>query len=479
MTLMKHAVLLAAFLMSAPLAFAQQASPTPVLYTPKTIAELKRIQKAALESNYAYRRLAHLTNAIGPRLTGSPQAQKAVEYVADELRKAGLDVRLQKLTVPHWVRGHETGEIVQWQGMAPGTTQKIVLAALGGSVATPSQGITAEIVVVNSFEELEALGRAKVAGKIVVFNNKFDRELQDSGFGGAAYGQAVNYRFNGAIAAARLGALAVLIRSAGGSQNRLVHTGAMGYDPNVEKIPAATITFEDAETLAYLAAAGRVRVHITLTPQTLPDATSYNVIADVKGSDRPDEVVVVGGHLDSWDLGTGALDDGAGVTASMQVGFLVKFLKLKPKRTIRIIAYMNEENGGVGGRMYAEEQKNNLERHFAAIESDLGASHTIGFVFSGKREALPFFAPISRVLLEQGAGQVQYQFGGVGADIGPLTRGGVPSFAPWFDQRSYFNYHHTAADTFDKIDPRELAELGSVLAVLTYGLANLEQPLPR
>ena len=469
---------LAAFTLSVSL-FAQQPRPTPVLYSAKTLAEMEKLQRSALESNYAYRRLAHLSNNIGPRLTGSPQAAQAVEYVADEMRKAGLDVRLQKVTVPHWVRGAETGEIVQFEGMAPGTTQKIVLAALGGSIATPVQGLTADIIVVNNFDELETLGRAKIAGKIVLFNNKFDRELQDSGFGGAAYRQAVQYRFNGAVAAARFGAIGVLIRSAGASQNRLVHTGAMGYDPTVTKIPAAAVTYEDAETLAYLATAGKVRVHFTITPQTLPDTTSYNVIGDVKGTGKPDEVVVVGGHLDSWDLGTGALDDGAGVAVSMQVGFIVKFLKLRPKRTIRIIAYMNEENGGAGGRGYGEEQKANFGKHFAAIESDLGASHPVGFYFAGKPEALPFFAPISKVLLSQGAAQVQLQAGGVGADIGPLTTAGVPSFAPWFDQRTYFKYHHTAADTFDKIDPKQLAEVGSVMAVLAYGLANLEQPLPR
>jgi len=471
-------LLLSALFVTASVA-AQQPSPTPVLYSAKTIAELKKLQKAALESNYAYRRLAHLANNIGPRLTGSPQAAKAVEYVADEMRKAGLSVTLQKLTVPHWVRGVETGEIVQFEGMASGTTQKIVLAALGGSIATPAQGLTADVVVVTNFDELEALGRAKIAGKVVLFNNKFDRALQESGFGGAAYGQAVGYRFNGAVQAARYGAMGVLVRSAGASQNRLVHTGAMGYDANITKIPAAAVSYEDAELIASLATNGKVRVHIILTPQTLPDTTSYNVIADLKGSEKPDEVVVVGGHLDSWDLGTGALDDGAGVVVSMQAGFITKFLKLRPKRTIRIIAYMNEENGGVGGREYAASEKDNMAQHFAAIESDLGASHPLGFYFSGKREALPYFAPISKLLLDQGAGQVQWQPGGVGSDIGPLTQNGVPSFAPWFDQRSYFNYHHTAADTFDKIDPKELAEVGSVVAVLAYALANLEQPLPR
>jgi Zn-dependent M28 family amino/carboxypeptidase len=312
-----------------------------------------------------------------------------------------------------------------------------------------------------------------------LFNFKFDREMQTSGFGGAAYGQATQYRGGGAIAAARLGAIGVLVRSAGGSQNRLVHTGAMRYDSNVTKIPAAATSFEDAEMIAYLAKTGKVRIKMVLTPQTLPDTTSYNVIADLKGDEKADEVVIVSGHLDSWDLGTGALDDATGVAVSMQVPYLLKQLRIKPKRTIRFIAWMNEENGLVGGRTYAQEEDANTSKHFAAIESDLGASHPLGFYFTGKPEALAYLAPISNILSEQGAGLSQLQPGGVGADIGPLTQKGVPSFAPWFDQRTYFNYHHTAADTFDKVNPKELSEVGSVMAVLAYGLANLEQPLPR
>jgi len=211
----------------------------------------------------------------------------------------------------------------------------------------------------------------------------------------------------------------------------------------------------------------------------LPDTISYNVIADLKGSEKPDEVVIVSGHLDSWDLGTGALDDACGVAVSMQVPYLLKQLKIRPKRTIRMIAYMNEENGLVGGTTYAREEAANTAKHFAAIESDAGASHPLGFLFTGKRDGLAFLTPISNVLGEQGAGVSQFEPDGVGADIGPLTRVGVPSFAPLFDTRTYFNYHHTAADTFDKIDPKHLAETGSVMAVLAYGLANLEQPLPR
>lgn len=460
-------------------AAAQTPSPTPALYTEKTIREMERIQEFALKSDYALRQTAYLSNNIGPRLTGSAQAERAVRYVADEMRRLGLEVRLQKLIVPHWVRGEERGELVEFEGMAANTTQKIVLTALGGSIATPKEGITAEVVVVNSFDELNALGREKVAGKIVLFNNKFDKALAESGFGSQAYGQAVQYRSGGAIAAGRLGAIAALVRSAGGSQNRLVHTGGMRYADDAPKIPAAAVSFEDAELMANLAKTGKVRMRLILTPQILPDTTSYNVIADLKGSEKQDEVVIVSGHLDSWDLGTGALDDAAGVAVAMQVPFILKQLKLRPKRTIRVIAYMNEENGLVGGRTYAQEEDANIAKHFAAIESDLGASHPLGFLFAGKREALPYFAPVSDVLRSQGAALIDFREGGVAADIGPLTNKGVPSFANWFDTRTYFNYHHTEADTFDKVNPKELAENGSLVAVLAYGLANLEQPLPR
>jgi carboxypeptidase Q len=453
-------------------------APAPKYYSEQTLAQMSRLQDAALASDYAYEQTRHLANNIGPRLSGSPQAQHAVEYVAEEMRKAGLTVRLQKVMVPHWVRGVETGEIVEFTGMTPGTTQKIVLTALGRSVATPENGLTADVVVVKSFDELTALGREKVAGKIVLFNNKFDVGMQDSGFGGASYGQAVAYRFAGASAAAKLGAVAVLVRSAGSSQHRTPHTGAMGYDPDVEKIPAAAVTYEDAETLAYLATQGKTRVHLTLTPKTLPDAPSYNVIGDLKGSEKPEEVVLVGGHLDSWDLGTGAIDDGVGVAVSMQVGYLVKKLGLNPKRTIRVIAFMNEENGGAGNKAYFEENKSNAKTQFAAIECDAGVSHSLGFLYSGKSEALPMLAPISKVLLKQGAFAIEASEN-IGADVELLQKAGVPTFAPKLDMRTYFKYHHTAADTFDKVDLKEIRELGSVMAVLAYGLANLEVPLPR
>lgn len=470
-----YAFILSFFILNV-FAFAQTPTQTPSLYSEKTLKELKQLQQAALNSDYAYKQTAYLCNNIGPRLTGSPQAERAVQYVAEEMRKLGLDVKLQKLDVPHWVRGAETGELVEFVGMANGGTQRIVLTALGGSVSTGNDGLVAEIVVVESFDELNKLGREKIEGKIVLFNVKFDKSLADLNQAGAAYGQVSAYRGSGAIAAGKLGAVGVLVRSAGGSQNRLAHTGMMRYDEKVTKIPAAAVPFEDAETIAYLAKSGKVRMKLVLTPKTLPNTTSYNVIADLKGSEKPDEIVVVSGHLDSWDLGTGALDDAVGVAAAMQVPYLIKQLKIKPKRTIRVVAFMNEENGFVGATTYAAEA--NIEKHFAAIEADLGASHPLGFIFAGKREAVPFLQPLADILRSQSSGQIDVQ-PSASSDISTLTQRGVPSFGPWFDTRTYFNYHHSAADTFDKVNPKELQENGSLMAVLGYGLTNLEQPLPR
>ena len=460
------------------LAFAQQAVPTPVLYSAETLANMAKLQSAALAADYAYGRTAYMTNNIGPRLSGSAQSLQAEKYVADEMRKLGLEVTLQPVKVPHWVRGKETGELIEFPGMAPGTTQKIVLTALGGSVATPENGLVADIVVVTSMDELNRLGATGVRGKIVLFNTKFDRALAASGFGSQAYGQAVQFRGAGPAAAGRLGAVGVLVRSAGGSQNRLAHTGQTRYQDGVTPIPAAAVSSEDADLIAHLVAEGKTSIWLVLTPKTLPDAINHNVIADLKGSEKPDEIVIVSGHLDSWDLGTGALDDATGVAVAMQIPFLLKQLGITPKRTIRMIAYANEENGLRGGNGYLEAERANIAKQFAAIESDLGASHPVGIYFAGKPELASYLNPISQVLRSQGAALTQQQ-GGVGADIGPLTQQGVPSFAPWFNTQTYFNYHHTAADTLDKVNPKELQELGSLMVVLAYGLANLEQPLPR
>src|SRR5580700_10218124 len=344
-------------------------------FPPLLLQQLSAIKAAALGDDYGYRQLAHLTENIGPRPTGSPQARAAAEYVAEELRHLGLDVRLQPVTVPHWVRGAETAALVEYPGMVPATTQKIVLTALGGSAATPADGLTADVVTVDTFEELQALGRDKVAGKIVLFNERFDKQKAAAGLAFAAYGEAVRYRGAGPKAAADLGAVAALVRTVGNADYRLPHTG-QSFPAG---IPAAAVTAEDADLIVHLAAEGKVRMHLTLTPQKLPDETGYNVIADLKGSEHPEQIVVVSGHIDSWDLGTGAIDDGAGVVMAMQTAEVLQRLHLRPARTLRVIAWMDEETGGNGGKAYANEYSSELAHHIAAIESDSGAAHPLGF----------------------------------------------------------------------------------------------------
>jgi hypothetical protein len=452
--------------------------PTPPLYSAQTLAELEQLQEAALKSDYAYRQVAHLSNNIGPRLTGSAQAQKAVDYVAAELKALGLEVQLEKVMVTHWVRGEETAALVEYPGMAENTTQKIVLTALGGSVATPGSGLTAEVVVVRDFDELQKLGRDQVAGKIVLFNYHFDKQMAAQSRAGEAYGQAVKYRSDAPVAAGRLGAVAALIRSVGGAEYRLPHTGQTDYKKDAPKIPAAAVTAEDADLMAALAPQGLVRMRLLLTPQQLPDVVSYNVIGDLKGSEHPEQVVIVSGHLDSWDLGTGAIDDGAGVAVSMEAANLFQKLHLRPKRTLRVIAWMNEENGLAGGKAYAKDHQKEIANHFGAMETDGGAGHPLGINYATKPEAKSFFEPVARILRKSGAGILNLAEH-PGADITPLTKLGVPGFSPIQDNRTYFNYHHTAADTLDKIVPQELAENAAVVAVTAYALANLEKPLPR
>ncbi len=447
------------------------------VFAPESLAAMKKLQTFVLADDNAWNQLAHLTDNIGPRLSGSAQANAAAEYVAGEMRKLGLDVTLEKVTVPHWVRGQETGALVEYPGMAPGTTQKIALTALGNSVATPADGITADVVVVRDMDELQALGREKVVGKIVVFDYPYDEPLAEQGLGLAAYGQSVLYRVAGASAAARLGAVAALNRSSGGANYRLPHTGVMIYAPDAPKIPAGSITAEDAILVDRLAKQGRVRMHLTLTPQTLEPTTGYNVIADLKGSEHPEQVVIVSGHLDSWDLGTGAIDDGAGVVVSMETVKAIQQLGLKPRRTIRMIAWVDEELGGTGARQYLADHTNDLAKHFAAIETDLGAGHPVGINANGPPELLALLRPVADVLASQGAAVIQA--GGGGSDIGPLMQKGVVGFSPVQDVRTYFHYHHTAADTLDKVNPQFLRENCSVITVLAYALAVVPQDLPK
>lgn len=436
---------------------------------------LASIRDAALADDYTYQQLAHLTENIGPRMSGSPEAKKAVEYVEQELRKLGLEVRLEEARVPHWVRGIETGELVEYPGQAPETAQKIVLTALGGSTATPTEGITAEVVVANNFDQLKMLGREKTAGKIVVFNFPFDKERAAAGYALDAYGEAVTYRSNGAKSAAELGAVASLIRSVGGADYRLPHTGWSVP----AGIPAGAVTAEDADLIAHLCEQGRVRMHLTLTPRRLPEVTSYNVVADIKGSEHPEQIIVVSGHLDSWDLGTGAIDDAAGVAVAMEVAHVVQQQHLRPRRTIRVIAWMDEENGGGGRDAYAKAHASEFANHVAVMESDLGAAHPLGFDAKISPAALEILKPVQTILQAFGANLIKPTNYSPGADISTMAKAGIPAFGLKQDGRTYFNYHHSAADTLDKIAPRELRENAAAFAVLSYGLADMAPTLPR
>src|SRR6184192_2900885 len=400
---------------------------TPVVFSPQTLAELKRLQQGALNSEYAYKQVAHLANNIGPRLSGSTQAAKSVAYVASELKAIGCEVQLEKVMVPHWVRGEETAALVQFPGQAENTTQKIVLCALGASVATPNEGITADVVAVKNFDELKALPRDKVAGRIVLFNYPFDKQMAAEGRGGEAYGEAVVYRADGPNAAARQGAIACLIRSVGGADYRLPHTGQTKNADDTAKIPAAAVASEDAELIVDLVRQGPVKMKLVLTPQTLPDVESVNVIGDIKGSEHSEQIVIVSGHLDSWDLGTGAIDDGAGVAVSMEAANLVQKLHLKPKRTIRVIAWMNEENGSAGSKQYAKDH--GRDDHFAAMETDNGAGHPLGVNIKGKPEVKQILTPVAAILQDSGAGVLNL-VEHCGADIGPFEKAGVPCFSP-------------------------------------------------
>jgi carboxypeptidase Q len=444
-------------------------------FPPQLLADLEKIKSSALTDDYAYRQVAHLTENIGPRPSGSAQAKAAVDYVADEMRQLGLDVQLEEVKVPHWVRGAETAELIEYPGQVPGTAQKIVLTALGGSTATPAEGLSAEVVTVNNFDELKSLGHEKVSGRIVFFNEIYDKKKAAAGLSFFAYGEAVRYRGMGPKVAADLGAVAALIRSVGSADYRLPHTG-FSFPAG---IPAGAVTAEDADLIAHLAAQGKVRMHLTLTPQKLPDTTGYNVIADLKGSEHPEQIVVVSGHLDSWDLGTGAIDDAAGIAVAMGSAEVLQKLHLRPKRTLRVIAWMDEESGGAGSQTYSRDHSAEFANHVAAIECDTGAAHPLGFDTRISASATELLRPALSVLESIGATAMQPSSYPPGADIARMSDAGVPALGILQDGRAYFNYHHTAADTLDKIVPSELRENAATMAVMGYALASMKDPLPR
>lgn len=450
---------LAALALAAPLA----AQPRAAAQRP--IAEAYRaaadsLIRAALADSTAWQRLAYLTDTFGPRLSGSASLEATHDWLLAEMRKDGLqNVRGEPVLVPHWERGAESAEL-----LAP-RRARLHLLGLGGSVGTPPQGIEAEVLVVQSFDELTARA-AEARGRIVVYDVPF-----------TTYGQTVQYRSRGAIEAARVGALASLIRSVASFSMQTPHTGATRYDTAVAKIPAAALSVEDAMLLHRLQQRGqRPRLRLVMGARTLPDAPSRNVIAELRGRERPDEVVVLGGHSDSWDVGTGAMDDAGGVVAAWEAVRLMQKLGLRPRRTVRVVAWTNEENGLRGALAYRDRHRDELEKHVLAIESDAGVFAPTGFGFTGSDSAYAVVRQIGALLQPIGAGVVTR--GGGGADIGPIMALGVPGMGLAVEGSRYFWYHHSEADTLDKLKPDELARCVAALAVMAYVAAELPERIP-
>jgi carboxypeptidase Q len=425
-------------------------------------AIIKQIFDQALSKGKSYEMLYDLSVNVGPRLSGSPGAAAGVEWSRNAMKQLGFDsVWLQPVMVPHWVRGKkEIGRIVSKRA----GTMTVNVCALGGSIGTGSSGISANVIEVKSFDELKTLGNKGVQGKIVFFNRPMDPTKINT-FGG--YGGAVDQRANGASEAAKLGAIAVLVRSMGSNLEDYPHTGGMRYAPNIAKIPALAISTRHAELLSqYLKDEKDLTFYMENHSETLEDAPSFNVIGEIKGSEFPNEFIVVGGHLDSWDLGQGAHDDGAGCVQSIEVLRLFKQMGYKPKRTIRAVMFMNEENGLRGGIKYAEEAERKKEKHLAAIESDRGGFVPRGFTVPTEEKAKERVRSWKPLLDPYGLSDFSQEGGG--ADIGPLAPQGVALIGFLPDSQRYFNYHHTAEDTIDKVDKREL-ELGSAsMAALVY-----------
>jgi carboxypeptidase Q len=421
----------------------------------------------ALHDGVAYARLTELTDEVGPRLSGSPGAAVAVSWAEAKFKADGISVHLEPVLVPHWVRNHESGEIVS---PALKTPRPLALTALGGSGGTPAGGVTAEVVEVRSLAELGALGE-KVRGKIVLFQH--DMAVAHD------YGLTSGLRANGPVAAARLGAVAALIRSLATASFRSPHTGMMKADPKLP-IPGAALSVEDAEQIHRLLANGPVTVHLDLGAETLADAPSFNVVAEVRGREKPEEIVLIGAHLDSWDLATGAIDDGAGVAMVMEALRVISKLPVAPRRTVRAVLFMNEENGIRGGLAYAKDYAADIQHHIAVLEADIGAGRPLGFTVHGGAGAVALLRPYLEPLDKLGSASVTEGDRG-GADISPLAKVDSPPPVIELDQDTthYFDVHHSAADTLDKVEPRALAESTAAVAWVTYSLAEMPETLPR
>ncbi|HEY3057105.1 MAG TPA: M20/M25/M40 family metallo-hydrolase [Thermoanaerobaculia bacterium] len=434
---------------------------TPLFAQDNIQQNAERLMAAALNSSHGYETLAYLSDNIGPRLSGSKNAAAAVAWATKRLRSWGLDAHTEKVMVPHWIRGVESARVVSHND------QPLVLTTLGGSVATPAEGFVADVVEARSFDELKMLN---VRGKIVFFSGSMDMDLVRAGRSFEAYRKAQEFRTKGADQASPHGALAVVIRSVASDSMRSPHTGSVKYEGKVKKIPAAALAIEDAMLIHRLLAKGeKVRMHLLLRPRILDDVESANVVAEIRGSERPDEIVLIGAHLDSWDLGTGAIDDGGGVAMVMETMRLIHQVGPVPRRTIRAVLFMNEENGGRGGKQYFADHKN--EKHIAAIETDAGSAAPRGFLTTLKGDALTALEGRMQMLDRVGAAKFD-NAEHTGADTTPLIDAGVAGFGLVPDQRHYFDYHHSAADTLDKIDPHELAQNTAALVALTYVIAE-------
>lgn len=420
-----------------------------------------RIIHAALQDSSAYDRLTQLVDRFGSRFSGSASLEDALDWILEQMEEDGLhNVHAEPVMVPHWVRGEESAQLLEPR------QKNLPMLGLGGSIGTPPEGITAEVLVVRSFDELSERA-AEARGKIVLFNAPW-----------RGYGPTVQYRSRGAIAAAQVGAVASLIRSVTPFSMNTPHTGAMRYSDDAARIPHAAITAEDAGMLQRMQEAGkRIVIRLHMEAETLPDTPSRNAMAEITGSEMPEEVVVLGGHTDSWDVGQGAMDDGGGSVAAWEAVKLLKRLGLTPRRTVRVVLWTNEENGLRGGNAYRDAHRGQLDAHVLAIESDAGVFAPSGFGFSGSDAAFETLQQIGTLLDPIEAGTMTR--GGGGADIGPIMREGVPGMGLQVDETRYFWYHHTNADTIDKLDPREMAMCVAAMAVVSYVVADMEDKLPR
>ena len=426
--------------------------------------QIRDIYDTALTSGKSYAWLEHLSNQIGGRLSGSLEAERAVSWGEEELKALALDaVRLQSVMVPKWVRGNFEYANIE---TSPGNTINVPICALGGSIATPSVGIRAQVVEVQNFEDLNALGREKVAGKIVFYNRPMDAKLINTF---QAYSGAVNQRSRGATVAAKLGAVGVIVRSMNLRLDDYPHTGAMNYGdlPLRQRIPAAAISTNGAELLSSMLKLNpNLQFFFKQNCKNYPDVPSHNVIGELKGSEQPEKIIVVGGHLDSWDLGDGAHDDGAGIVQSMEVLRIFKAMGYQPKHTIRVVLFMNEENGMRGGKAYAAAAKKNNEQHVFALESDAGGFTPRGFSFDCS--PAQFQQILSWKKYFEPYQIFEFSLGGSGADIGPLKDGKVVLSGLRPDSQRYFDHHHAATDTFEAINKRELELGAAAMTSLVY-----------